>query len=220
MSEKPNYRVANLEASKILSDSKDIQNFPFNVSEVIRDYTDLKIATYSQALKLEIDITLRSDEAFIIEMNGKYILFVNEKKPKVNQKFSLAHELGHFILGHEVDSCKNQREETEANIFAAQLLMPEHIIYELENRGENITPKVLMACFGISKTAADIRIETLDKIRNFYKTGEEKEINDGIVHKFYDFIIKAFPRRNRSKDDSIIEPLFAEIRKMREQLVK
>ena len=62
-------------------------------------------------------------------------------------RFSIAHELGHFVLGHpsrppaelcsaprgrqaalRVDGCELRNYELEANAFAGELLMPEHLL--------------------------------------------------------------------------------------------
>ena len=78
---------------------------------------------------------------FIIEGNIKAI-GVNKNHPRVRQRFSLAHELGHFVSGHEdfnheevahIDREKKylnrfHRMEEEADEFAAELLMPEFIL--------------------------------------------------------------------------------------------
>lgn len=64
--------------------------------------------------------------------------------PKVKQNFTLCHELGHFILGHErnyfTESIDNQENllEREANIFSAVVLMPDIVLlskiyYSCEN---------------------------------------------------------------------------------------
>ena len=54
--------------------------------------------------------------------------------PRVKQNFTLCHELGHFILGHEgnyfTESIDNQGNllEREANIFSAVVLMPDIVL--------------------------------------------------------------------------------------------
>lgn len=67
---------------------------------------------------------------------------VNGLHAPTRQRFSLAHELGHYLSGHEdfgggerihVDSTfdysdPQQRQEMEANEFAAELLMPEPML--------------------------------------------------------------------------------------------
>lgn len=67
---------------------------------------------------------------------------VNRSHARVKQRFSIAHELGHYLQGHGdfADSRKTfedgsynyadpqNRQETEANEFAAELLMPEFLL--------------------------------------------------------------------------------------------
>lgn len=63
---------------------------------------------------------------------------VNSDHAPTRQRFSVAHELGHYLNGHESYDCSaihvedrpvwldpQNRQETEANEFAAELLMPE-----------------------------------------------------------------------------------------------
>ena len=78
---------------------------------------------------------------FIIEENIRAI-GVNKNHPTVRQRFSIAHELGHFVSGHEDFNHENvahierekkylnrfHRMEEEADEFAAELLMPDFIL--------------------------------------------------------------------------------------------
>lgn len=78
----------------------------------------------------------------VIKIGGtKKIIAVNKNKPEVRQRFSIAHELGHYLSGHDnfshgetfIDRDKkyldpHHREEEEADEFAAELLMPEFIL--------------------------------------------------------------------------------------------
>lgn len=77
---------------------------------------------------------------------GKYSIFINEKDSENRKRFTLAHELGHFFLhkeylesnGYIMDSQSavlfritdnpNEEKEQEANLFAAELLMPERLV--------------------------------------------------------------------------------------------
>ncbi len=69
------------------------------------------------------------------------------------KRFSVAHELGHFILGHGhsvrlvctaenmLDWNKHPGQETEANFFSGELLLPKKLIKDLcEVREVNFTP--------------------------------------------------------------------------------
>lgn len=73
--------------------------------------------------------------------SGKQVIGVNQNDPEVRRRFSLAHELGHYLNGHEnythervvTDPAKRYldphfRQEEEADEFAAELLMPEFMI--------------------------------------------------------------------------------------------
>lgn len=60
------------------------------------------------------------------------VIFLNEKLTDIEQKFVLAHELGHAVL-HTKSSCffsnvrniNKSKKEFEANVFAAELLINE-----------------------------------------------------------------------------------------------
>lgn len=77
---------------------------------------------------------------------GATIIGVNVGQPEVRQRFTIAHELGHFLLHEGLgehadrdyrinfrDSSSSEASnvlEIEANFFAANLLMPEHFLEE------------------------------------------------------------------------------------------
>lgn len=74
----------------------------------------------------------------------KWIIVVNKTHPQTRQNFSMAHELGHLILHgyttphadggqpvrfrNETSSLGTDKDEIEANQFAAELLMPEELL--------------------------------------------------------------------------------------------
>ena len=69
--------------------------------------------------------------------NHRYI-FINENLEEHEMRFVMAHELGHAIL-HRKENCYfirnktlllNSKNEVEANTFAAELLIPDELIYE------------------------------------------------------------------------------------------
>jgi Zn-dependent peptidase ImmA (M78 family) len=74
---------------------------------------------------------------------GRALIIINKDHPENRQRFTSAHELGHFVLKHKgrffVDkgtviyrdnqsSTGEIEEERDANKFAAELLMPEKFI--------------------------------------------------------------------------------------------
>ena len=73
-------------------------------------------------------------------------IFVNSLQPRQRQRFTVAHELGHFIL-HSTNAtsfCLVRalgREEREANYFAARLLMPTEAVRDAWNEVSKRLPR-------------------------------------------------------------------------------
>ena len=68
-------------------------------------------------------------DAITTNIAGKVTVSCNSSKPINRRKFSAAHELGHLYMGHVhggglIDFSSRNLNETEANAFAAELIMP------------------------------------------------------------------------------------------------
>lgn len=98
-----------------------------------------------------------------------FVIFVDQNEPAYRQRFTAAHELGHFVLhkksiGDRVEDnyllrsegMSNQQEK-EANRFAANLLMPMELI-EKEMASGNSSVSGLARKFQVSPTAMSIRL--------------------------------------------------------------
>ncbi len=108
--------------------------------------------------------------------DGKYEINVNSTDSQTRQRFTIAHELGHFIyhrelVGDGIDDDKAYRstdtgryhnkkigpiEETEANKFAAGLLMPLSLIDRL--RAEGLDRREMAKRLLVSEHALAIRL--------------------------------------------------------------
>ncbi len=79
----------------------------------------------------------------LVKKGSEIYIGVNETHPENRQRFSIAHEIGHYTLHlfsksifvddiekfrNKVSSEGSEEEEIEANTFAAELLMPVHFI--------------------------------------------------------------------------------------------
>jgi Zn-dependent peptidase ImmA (M78 family) len=80
----------------------------------------------------------------IIKSGGKSLIVVNFKDSESRKRFTMAHELGHHFLHHSQDVFVDRtnslsvhyrkkqhaydKHEVEANVFAAELLMPEELV--------------------------------------------------------------------------------------------
>jgi hypothetical protein len=103
---------------------------------------------------------------------GEYgtIRIPNTETNESRKRFSIAHELGHFVLkhGHSLEMVCNDEdmmnwnkkdEETEANFFAAELILPEKLIrHRCDVKNVNFTPiRKIAEDFHASLTATAIR---------------------------------------------------------------
>ena len=82
------------------------------------------------------EIPLEDTDGAYIRQKQIHHLFVNSAHTIHRQRFTLAHEYGHFYLDHPSDNCfpdKNSVHEKEANQFASAFLMPRSLMISLNN---------------------------------------------------------------------------------------
>lgn len=195
---KPNFSSAYTKANEILVSSNVIFTFPFSPKDLVKEKSAIPCRTYAKARSYGIDIeAFGSESAIILELGGRRIIFYDESKPLPHVKYSILHELGHNLNGHNLgtqDPDTYRRYEIETNFFAAQLLMPEQILRELGRRGVQITKRFLIDHFEVSETAAQKRLDTLAKTNTEWRSRAEKEYDDVILWKFSAFIDAICPR--------------------------
>jgi len=100
--------------------------------------------------------------------NGQPSIEFNITEAPVRQRFTIAHELGHFALGHE-DSPRDAGDfqssrdpsERQANQFAAELLMPADEVKNMFMSGVMGSTDRLASVFGVSKAALGYRLINL-----------------------------------------------------------
>lgn len=115
-------------------------------------------------------------DGFIVNDNGLKRIFINDKiNNRYRRRFTLAHELGHGILGHdistlhfrnsEIDS-QTDIQEAQANVFARDILMPATVLAALNIH----TPEQIMKLCHISYESARIRAERMKELyqRNMF----------------------------------------------------
>lgn len=98
-----------------------------------------------------------------------FVCYVDSSEPAVRQRFTAAHELGHFALHrHKLGDSHQDNyllraegltggQEAEANNFAADLLMPRDLITQMMESGVG-SVKDLAAAFKVSQVAMSIRL--------------------------------------------------------------
>ena len=105
-----------------------------------------------------------------------WCIFVNKYENKRRQRFTIAHELGHFIFHKNNKSLEkdliffrdetNNKEEREANDFASELLMPEKMVKAYIKEGYN-TIQLLADKFDLSTSAVRYRVYKLGLISEY-----------------------------------------------------
>lgn len=154
-----------------------------NIFSFISDFQNsapVNVDALCKALGIKVNYAhLGADVAGMIEKikDDVYLISVNANDPITRQRFTIAHELGHYVyhrdkMGDGIDDDRayrstnvgkyhntniGQREETQANIFAANLLMPWGLISSLQDQGIS-DPDELASRLGVSKQAMYIRL--------------------------------------------------------------
>ena len=151
---------------------------PYDVEEVARLY-----GLVVEPFDLGDDIS-----GVLVIKQGKGFIGYNSKDAPVRQRFTIAHEFGHFVLHRDdeelfVDksfavvfrdsrSSKGEiRKEIEANAFAAALLMPaaslkQEIRKNYFDLADEDSLRTLANLFEVSISAMTYRIDNLDLLRS------------------------------------------------------
>lgn len=101
--------------------------------------------------------------------NGIFRIIIDDKQIVTRRRFTLAHELGHIVLGHLlVDTLQGRtfdtsKPETErqADVFASRLLAPACVLWGIN---ANTAEQIASIC-NISHEAAKIRAERMEILR-------------------------------------------------------
>ncbi|MBQ7609077.1 MAG: ImmA/IrrE family metallo-endopeptidase [Desulfovibrionaceae bacterium] len=113
-------------------------------------------------IKVYYSNDLKELSGFYDDEEKEILIHPNESSQR--QRFSIAHELGHCVLGHGTSPRKKHSpaefKERAANIFAASLLMPAITVRTLvEQRGMMFSE--LCRTFDVSEQAMAIRLSEL-----------------------------------------------------------
>ena len=169
------YRGARDAAWRILLDA-GIGHLPVDLTCVIRHLNILAV-TYAESPGLLSYLASRgravSEDGFtVLSESGPVILYGDAVRPEGRRRFTMAHELGHIILGHRPDESgvlsrwnrwdaeNSDPREAEANIFASRLMAPARVLHALGA----YSVYEIMELTGLSYTAALIRAERMAEL--------------------------------------------------------
>jgi Zn-dependent peptidase ImmA (M78 family) len=144
---------------------------------VLREYTGevpVRVGQLAKALGLEVVLaTLPMNISGMIHPKGTgYVIKVNRFEPKERQRFTIAHEIAHFLLHKQrilqgvTDSVLYRSRlssslEAEANRLAADIIMPREAIDRALAHHERVNEQVvadLAEQFRVSSAAMQIRV--------------------------------------------------------------
>lgn len=165
------------------------------VRQVRQSYgvTNLPVDVEDLARQMGVSITFKELEektsGALFAQDGQAVIAVNDRHSQRRQRFTMAHELGHYVLHWKAggkatafvdgalsfrrDALSEQGEldvEIEANAFAAELLMPRLEVekltaaHQLDLNDEKALRK-LSAIFKVSEQALTVRLVSLGLLR-------------------------------------------------------
>ena len=147
---------------------------PFPYEKITDEKKDLHIILSETAEGI-------SGATVYLKASNEFSIIINKNKPKTRQNFTIAHELGHYFLHKEIikseevlvdgdnsldnnilfrlDAAETSMVETEANNFAAALIMPESLVRKAWEDLADI--EEMASVFKVSPSAMSIRLEKL-----------------------------------------------------------
>ncbi len=127
----------------------DIHSFPIDCGDLLKHY-GYRLFSYKELRDLNPELYNLSlgysEDAF--RAGASKIVAYNPDRPHGRIRFSLMHELGHHVLGHNGASDLNEK---EANAFASHILAPRMAIHYSKCKNANDVAKL----FDMSFEAAD-----------------------------------------------------------------
>lgn len=146
----------------------------------IANYYNIYVLRYSQVNKSWIK---DNESGVTIFTENKIYIIYRDSESLQRCRFTVAHELGHILLGHELINDENFQKfdtskpeiETEADMFASRLLAPACVLWGLDL---HTTDEIAKAC-NITKKAAQVRADrmaTLYKRNKFLTSPLERKV--------------------------------------------
>jgi Zn-dependent peptidase ImmA (M78 family) len=144
----------------------------------------IDVVRLCQQLNIELAVEELEDEiSGVLMVQEQPVIVVNRSHSRARQRFTIAHEIGHFVLHrtpkdavfvdraalqfrNQVSSKGLDPNEVAANHFAAALLMPHSMLEaDLRSIDESITAVHVIRLakkYGVSEQAMNIRLARLD----------------------------------------------------------
>ena len=155
-----------------------ISHLPVDVKKLCKDM-NLLYYNYEDGKELIERYKLQPltiNDGFSNIIKNRYAIFYNETiQPHTRKRFTVAHEIGHIVLGHlacDSTACRSgvslwnrtgdepNPTEAAANVFASRLLAPACVLHALDIH----TDGDIASLCGLSNTAAEIRAKRMNEL--------------------------------------------------------
>lgn len=165
MEQTPDFSIAQNKASELLAYQDSIDSLRINVARLKFHYKihfdSLQNYCYFTNQSFQQMGFDKTENGCVVQLSeNEFLILYNANHSHERINWTLAHEIGHIYLGHQADGTK---EEIEAHFFAAQLLMPEIVLYQLAQELGSIDYIFIYDHCFVSMTAAWKRIRTLNR---------------------------------------------------------
>lgn len=136
----------------------------------------------AELLKIEVRRSPLSCDGWCIQVGKRSIIRINSQASEVRQRFTLAHELGHLILGIpsvigesmiDVQSPTNN-EEQQVNMLAGEILLPAKI-------AQDLIPQIPVTAAVVKRIAKRAKVSEVFVARRLASLAEELGLKDGLV---------------------------------------
>lgn len=174
--------MAALNRWEVKSPSREYLNLPAKVRQDIDGFLaalPIKLGAIAERLGVKVLLSTlpRGTSGQIGQEDGEFVIRINRHEAKHRQRFTLAHELAHFLLHREriveeggwsenvLLRAPNQpiQIEYEANRLASDLVMPSHLLEKAtaEYNGPMTSEVIedLARRFGVSTAAMEIKLQ-------------------------------------------------------------
>lgn len=153
----PRKKYAKSLAQKLIVDTK-IKEAPVSLQRIIEHIQTTRSLAVT---RIEVSDKVSGLLVVIKELDKeRATIGFNASLPWCRRRFTIAHEIGHLLLGHMCNENDggDSHNEREADIFAAELLMPKDILKK--DYGESSNVPTLAQLYRVSSEALTIQLIT------------------------------------------------------------
>lgn len=164
-----------IQKAKEVCDENNIAEYPVRIVDLCKKYG---LSVFERPLSADVSGFIVVQDQNYMSYGTNKVICVNLSDSPRRRRFTIAHELAHYILHREDDdplyahrdAGQGGQIETEANFFASNILMPEHLVREaidylndsmVGTPGKLLLTKYIADEFVVSEDAAKVRLSQL-----------------------------------------------------------